>query len=135
MTAVRAAILLPLLGLVAPFLPLPGGTADAAATLRVDCSAPDRQNTVTCRVSGTHFHPHERISITYRITFTALPRRHGRFPVHVYRRAGVTDRRGAFIRPALRFAVRRYHESFRLTVTVAGANGDRSSVTFVAIAQ
>lgn len=107
----------------------------AAPTLHVNCDIPSRGDLVTCRLSGRGFHAQERVSVTYRVTFTTLPRRHGHLPFKVYQRRAVVDRRGRFTRPPLGFGVVRYHESFRLTVTVVGATGDRASTTFVAIAQ
>lgn len=107
----------------------------AAPALTLGCGTPSSQNIVPCRLSGTGFHPYEGIRITYRITFLSLPTRDGKHPEKVYVRAATTDRRGNFVRPPLRFGVVRSHESFRLSVHVRGALGDRSTTTFTAIAQ
>jgi hypothetical protein len=107
----------------------------ATPTLSLQCGIPNQQDIVTCRLSGRGFHPLERLQISYLLTFTALPRRHGRLPQTSYRRVATSDRAGAFTRPPLGFAVVRYHESFRLTVSVVGARGDRTTTTTVAIAQ
>lgn len=107
----------------------------ATPTLSLLCGVPNQRDLVSCRLSGRGFHPRERLQISYLVTFTALPRRHGQFPRTLYRRIATSDRGGAFTRPPLGFAVVRYHESFRLTVTVVGARGDRATTTTVAIAQ
>ncbi len=107
----------------------------ATPTLSLQCGIPNRQDIVTCRLSGRGFHPLERLQISYLVTFTALPRQHGQFPQSSYRRIATSDRAGTFTRPPLGFSVVRYHESFRLTVTVVGSRGDRATTTTVAIAQ
>jgi hypothetical protein len=109
--------------------------SSATATLRLECRPPDSRDAVSCELAGRGFHPHERLRITYRLTFTALPRVRGRLPQRLYVRTSVTDAAGAFRRPPLRFGVVRYHESFRLTATAVGAAGDRATVTTVGIAQ
>jgi hypothetical protein len=114
----------------APVSPRAGGP-----TLSVTCGLPSAREIVTCSVSGRGFHPTERLALTYHVTFTALPRQHGRFPQSVYHRAGLTDAHGRFVRPPLRFAVVRYHEAYRLTVLVTGSAGDRAGRTLVAVAQ
>ncbi|HZU11940.1 MAG TPA: hypothetical protein VFB58_03800 [Chloroflexota bacterium] len=112
-------------------------TAPSAArpVLRLHCGIPNRQEIVTCLLSGRGFHPHERVHITYRLTFTALPRVHGHLPGKVYSRAAVTNRKGAFQRPPLRFTVVKYQESFRLVVAAVGAAGDRATIGLESIAQ
>jgi hypothetical protein len=107
----------------------------ASPRLSLQCGIPNQQDIVSCRLSGRGFHPVERLHISYLVTFTALPRRHGQFPQASYRRVATSDRSGDFTRPPLGFAVVRYHESFRLTVTVAGSSGDRATTTTTAIAQ
>lgn len=104
-------------------------------TLRLDCGIPNSQNIVGCQLSGRGFRPQERLRITYRLAFTALPRVHGHLQGQVYTRTATTDGKGAFSRPPLRFGVVRYHESFRLTATVVGASGDRATITTAAMAQ
>jgi hypothetical protein len=115
----------------------PAGSPGAASApaLRLACGVPNSRNVVTCRLSGSGFHAREAVRITYRITFTALPLQHGKRPQQVYHRTARTDRAGRFVRPALGFAVVRYHESFRMVVTATGATGDGASITYTAIAQ
>lgn len=128
---------------IMPALSLAAGVAStmpppafaASPTLSLQCGVPNQRDIVSCRLSGRGFHPLERLRISYLVTFTALPRRHGRFPQASYHRIAMSTRTGTFIRPPLAFGVVRYHESFRLTVTVVGGRGDRATTTTVAIAQ
>lgn len=107
----------------------------APAALSLRCALPDSRQIVGCSLTGRGFHPRERLRLTYTVTFTALPRRHGHLQRQVYVRTTMSDGHGRFARPPLRFGVVRYHESYRLTATAAGASGDRASITYVAIAQ
>lgn len=117
-------------------LPLSGLTPAAASTpkVRIECGIP-RREIVTCRLTGRGFRAREFVRIVYRITFTSLPRVHGKPKIKTFRRRAKTSATGAFIRPPLRFSVVRYHESFRLAVNVVGEHGDRATVTDVSIAQ
>lgn len=113
------------------------GVASAAAsapTLSLRCGAP-RVEVVTCRLMGRGFRAGEHLTLTYRVEFTALRRRGGRYPTRIFHRTARANARGAFTRPPLRFAVVKYHESYRVTVTVAGDAGDRARVVSVGIAQ
>ena len=112
-------------------LPLSG----SRPALRLSCGIPNSADTVGCTLSGRGFRPRERVRITYRLSFTALPRVQGHLQGKVYTRIAATDARGAFDRPPLRFAVVRFHESFRLTATAVGASGDRATITTAAAAQ
>lgn len=125
---------LAIFGLMLPAIP---STTSAAVspTLSLRCGLPDQRDIVQCRLSGRGFHPREQLHVSYLVIFTALPRRHGRFPQATYRRLATADAAGAFTRPPFGFAVVRYHESYRLTVTVVGSHGDRAATTAVGIAQ
>jgi hypothetical protein len=103
--------------------------------LSLQCGIPDQQEIVACRLSGRGFYPGERLQISYLVTFTAMPRRHGQFPQAHYRRLATSNRTGTFMRPPLSFVIVRFHESFRLRVTVVGSRGDRATMTTIAIAQ
>lgn len=120
--------------LLAAVVAVPAPLLASAPTLRLACGTPSTHEIVSCRLSGHGFTPREQVRVTYTLTFTALPRRAGKLPQHVYRRTAVTDRSGSFTRPPLGFAVVKYHESFRLTVTAVGGSGDRAAITTVAIA-
>jgi hypothetical protein len=106
----------------------------AGAKLRITCTAPSHE-VISCRLAGAGFRAHEHLAITYRVEYTALPLVHGQYPTRVFRRNGQTDGAGAFLRPPLRFAVVKNHESYRVTTTVIGKQGDRVSSTAVGIAQ
>ena len=106
----------------------------SGAKLKLTCGLPDH-GVVSCRLIGTGFQAHEHLRLTYRVEFTALPPVHGKHPTNVYHRDAQTNANGIFVRPTLRFVVVKYHESYRLTATAAGARGDRAAITLVAIAQ
>jgi hypothetical protein len=103
-------------------------------TLRLRCELPNGNN-VSCQLSGRGFAPHERIAITYHVTYLALPKINGSYQEKVWSRVGVTDAGGTFVRPMLAFSVVTYHESYRFTATVEGLQGDAAVTTVEAVAQ
>ncbi|GAC1328333.1 MAG: hypothetical protein NVS2B16_12770 [Chloroflexota bacterium] len=102
--------------------------------LTLVCGLPSR-GTVSCRLSGHDFDPAQRVAITYHLTYLALPRRNGSYQERVWAHFATTNADGSFVRPPLVFGVVKYHESYRLTVTVNGERSDAATVTLVATAQ
>jgi hypothetical protein len=92
--------------------------------LSFPCSVPVNA-VVTCPLAGRGFYAHERVSITYRIEVSTT---HGK-KITVLHRAGMTDGRGAFTRPALRFQVDPRVLIYKATAVVTGARGDRAEIT------
>jgi hypothetical protein len=88
--------------------------------LSFPCSAPVNA-VVTCPLAGRGFYAHERVSITYRIEVSAT---HGK-KITVLQRAGMTDGRGAFTRPALSFQVDPRVLIYKATAVVVGARRSR----------
>jgi hypothetical protein len=107
----------------------------ASPALKLSCALPNQHNIVLCELRGQGFRARERVHISYRVTFLALPPVHGRRPTKVYRRITGTNQYGSFVRPPLGFGITPGHESYRLTARVVGMAGDWASTTFTAIAQ
>jgi hypothetical protein len=132
MTLIRtlAFFLLGVLPALSAIIPASASTAKVS----LGCELPNN-GVVACRLAGTGFHAREHVRVTYRVQFTALPPVHGKIQTTVYRRDATSNAQGAFLRPLLRFAVIKYHESYKVTVSAVGDRGDRAQLTYVAIAQ
>jgi len=111
----------PLLALAGSFLLAlaPSAALASSSSLSLQCT-PTRAGatyfTNTCQLAGYGFHPHERIQITYTVSSGGSKT--------VYRRRGVTDGRGTFVRPPFVFTVDPRKIGFGLNVVVKGTYGD-----------
>jgi lipoprotein-anchoring transpeptidase ErfK/SrfK len=120
MNRILLSLTIPLLALA---IALPRAASAAPAALDLPCSPSSGQNAITCRLSGSGFAPGEKLTITYRIV---LP---GKAGVQTWSRKGQADSRGKFVRPVLGFAVSGSKQPYRVTVTVVGTSGKRTTLT------
>lgn len=90
-------------------------------SLNFICLGPDRTTTVTCRLTGRGFRPHEQVRITYTVKVGNDLRR---VTPTIYRRISTTDAGGSFARPPLRAPLNGGY--LDIQVTVIGVAGDHA---------
>lgn len=121
----KCALILLLLGLSFP--PPSALAAGGPAYLTASCTPP-LSLTITCSLTGHNFRPRDAIAVTYILGLLGERAPSGGPKQSMYWRSGTADAQGTFVRPPLRFKVRPFHGSFRMSIWAVDRAGDGAHV-------